>query len=131
MTLNELRDAAYANAVAKGFHEKPRSVSDGVSLLHSECSEILEDARDGHAPTDVWYEEKRKNGDTTIVTRHSKQVFVDSIPQFKPCGIGSEIIDVLIRAFDFAGEHGIDLDTAYAEKAAYNATRKPKHGKKF
>lgn len=34
-----------------------------------------------------------------------------------------ELVDALIRIFDYAGEHGYDLDGAYAEKMTYNAQR--------
>lgn len=35
-----------------------------------------------------------------------------------------ELVDILIRVFDYAGAFGYDLDGAYAEKMAFNATRK-------
>lgn len=34
-----------------------------------------------------------------------------------------ELVDALIRIFDFAGEEGFDLEGAYREKLAYNASR--------
>lgn len=34
-----------------------------------------------------------------------------------------ELVDALIRIFDYAGGHGYDLDGAYAEKMVFNATR--------
>lgn len=34
-----------------------------------------------------------------------------------------ELVDVLIRVFDYAAAHGYDLDGAFQEKMAYNATR--------
>ncbi len=50
-----------------------------------------------------------------------------------------ELVDCLIRLFDYAGGHGYDLGTAFVEKMAYNATREDHthahrltaHGKKF
>jgi len=41
-----------------------------------------------------------------------------------------ELVDALIRIFDYAGEYGYDLDGAYQEKMAFNARRedhKPEH----
>ena len=41
-----------------------------------------------------------------------------------------ELVDALIRIFDYAGEHGYDLDGAYLEKMAFNEARddhKPEH----
>ena len=50
-----------------------------------------------------------------------------------------ELVDALIRIFDYAGAYGLDLDGAFAEKREYNAKRadhKPENrlkegGKKF
>lgn len=50
-----------------------------------------------------------------------------------------ELADALIRIFDLAGEEGYDLEGAYREKLAYNATRadhthearRAANGKKF
>lgn len=50
-----------------------------------------------------------------------------------------EIVDALIRIFDYAGGFGLDLQGAFEEKMAYNATRvdhthehrKSSGGKKF
>jgi hypothetical protein len=52
-------------------------------------------------------------------------------PQFfKPCGIPSEIADVIIRALHFSGKHRIDIEQAVREKMLYNETRPYKHGGK-
>ncbi|WP_127506156.1 hypothetical protein [Paenibacillus humicus] len=105
--INDLVNAAHANAVAKGWWAEERSFGEVIALIHSEASEALEDFRVGKQPTEVWYE----NGD-------------------KPCGIPSEMADIVIRVFDAAGRYGIDLETAIAEKMAYNATRPVRHGGK-
>jgi len=34
-----------------------------------------------------------------------------------------ELVDALIRIFEYAGEHGYDLDGAFREKVEYNMTR--------
>ena len=34
-----------------------------------------------------------------------------------------ELVDAIIRIFDYAGAHGYDLEGAYQEKMQYNATR--------
>lgn len=38
-------------------------------------------------------------------------------------GIEVELADVIIRVFDFAGGHGLDIAGAVADKLAYNAQR--------
>ncbi|MGK9252391.1 hypothetical protein KXR95_12675 [Paenibacillus humicus] len=105
--INDLVDAAHKNAVAKGWWDEERSFGEIVALIHSEASEALEDFRNGHAPTKVWYE-----------------------GGVKPCGIPSELADIVIRVFDACGRYGIDLESAIAEKMAYNATRPIRHGGK-
>lgn len=108
MRLNELRDRARTIAVAHGFTES--SVGEDIALMHTELSEAFEDVRNGHAVTEVWYESK------------------PGLP--KPCGVPSEMADVIIRVLHFCGKHGIDIETAVAEKMAYNDSRPFKHGGK-
>ncbi len=105
--LNTLAAEAQRIAVEHGFTDN--SIGDDIALMHSELSEALEDHRNGHATTHVWYETKQ--------------------PIDKPCGIPSEMADVVIRVAHFCAKHGIDLDKAVAEKMEYNATRPYKHGK--
>jgi len=45
----------------------------------------------------------------------------DHLPHRKSVEV--EMVDALIRIFDFAGENGLDLDGAYAEKTVFNAAR--------
>jgi NTP pyrophosphatase (non-canonical NTP hydrolase) len=75
--------------------------------MHSELSEMLEEHRDGHQPTETYYTEKGK-----------------------PEGIPSELADLIIRALHFAGIFGIDVAASVAEKHEYNLTRPHRHGGK-
>ncbi|QJC52740.1 hypothetical protein HGI30_15000 [Paenibacillus albicereus] len=105
--INDLVNAAHQNAISKGWWDEDRSFGEIIALIHSEASEALEDFRVGKQPDEVWYE----NGD-------------------KPCGIPSELADIVIRVLDAAGRYGIDLESIIAEKMAYNATRPVRHGGK-
>lgn len=110
MTLNEMRDAAHANACKLGWHDNPKPVAEDICLMHSELSEALEEYRNGKKPAETYFDDRNPN---------------------KPEGIPSELIDVMIRIFDFAGLHGIDLDLIYEQKMAYNSTRQYRHGGKL
>ena len=107
MQINTLCNVAYRNAVNKGWYEEPRTIGDAIALMHSELSEALEEHRNGNNPRATYLDEKGK-----------------------PCGIPSELADVVIRVFDFCGYHGIDLEEAIREKMEYNATRPQRHGGK-
>ena len=121
-TISEFIQVAHHNAIDKGWYEEPRSFGDAISLMHSELSEALEDHRNGRGYREVWYE--LKEGDE--IAYSDRQLF----PHCKPCGIPSELADVVIRIFDFCGHARIDLETAIREKMAYNATRPRRHGGK-
>jgi NTP pyrophosphatase (non-canonical NTP hydrolase) len=120
VNLNELVKAAGENAVAHGFRdgdatpeERAALIPQRVALIHSEVSELLEHARNGEKPDEIFF------------------VHVPHEASNKPDGIPAELADIIIRCGDFAHEHGIDLDRAVALKMAYNATRPYKHGRKL
>jgi NTP pyrophosphatase (non-canonical NTP hydrolase) len=106
-TLNELRDEALRVAIEHGFTEA--TVLEDMALIVTEVAEAIEDYRACKSPTDVWYEH-RPHGD-------------------KPCGIPSEMADVVIRVLHFCGKHGIDIERAVAEKMSFNNSRPFRHGK--
>lgn len=97
---------------ANGWFDENRTFGEGIALLHSEVSEMLEAYRD-HGLKDA------------TVPAH-----LTSIAHPKPEGVGSEAADVLIRLLDECDRQGIDLQAEFDRKLAYNATRGHKHGGK-
>lgn len=126
-TINQLVQEAHANAKAKGWWDNEPSFGEIIALIHSEASEALEDYRIGHSPTNTWYE---KNGAASVLKVVGRPGCTQEDPTWKPCGIPSELADIVIRVFDACGRYGIDLEKAITEKMAYNATRPTRHGGK-
>ncbi len=83
-----------------------RPFSEGVALMHSELSEMLEE----------W--------------RASKPMIYMDDPKSKPEGIAVEMADCMIRMFDWCGHMNIPLEEALRLKMAYNKTRSYRHGGK-
>ena len=81
-------------------------VFEKIALCHSELSEAIEELRDGHSPTEVYYNST------------------------KPEGFGIELADTVIRIMHICGHHDIDLEEMITSKLAYNKTRPYRHGNK-
>ena len=103
--LTNLAIQIHLNAKAHGWWDDPRSTAEVIALCHSELSEALEEARNGNP---LYYEE---NG--------------------KPEGIAVEMIDCVIRIFDYLAYEGVDVDDVLSKKMKYNEGRPYKHGKEF
>ncbi len=106
MEINKLIEDAHKVAVDHGFWEEDRNFGEIIALMHTELSEAYEEYRHNKAIDETYYEEDGK-----------------------PCGIPSELADVVIRICDFAGGANIDLEKIIKEKIEYNKTRPYKHGK--
>lgn len=134
--LNTIRDNALRIAVEHGFTEA--TLGEDVALMHSELSELLEDVREGLDPAKIFYTRKVEatyvdeegNTVTKKIEVRASGPFNSDGTMNKPCGIPSEIADVIVRAAHFAGKHKIDLAGAVFEKMEYNRTRPIKHGGK-
>ena len=100
MNLNDYSKACHtANAkwwqdVQTGLPVK-RNKGELLALIHSEISECLEGER--------------------------KNLMDDKLPHRKMAEV--ELVDALIRIFDYAGGFGYDLQGAFEDKMAFNATR--------
>lgn len=142
-SITQYVEEAHQNAVNKGWWDEPRSVAECIALIHSEASEALEDIRNGKRPDEEWYEGNRdaidyESDEDGIVSSvimvnadGSRGIASSQINScWKPCGVPSELADIIIRVFDLAGRYNIDLERAIDEKMAYNATRPARHGGK-
>lgn len=72
-----------------------RNKAELIALMHSELSEALE-----------------------AIRKNSQD---DKLPHRS--GVEVELVDCLIRIFDYAGEYNLDIEGAYQEKRAFNKTR--------
>jgi NTP pyrophosphatase (non-canonical NTP hydrolase) len=97
--LNQYAEESHAANATWWYDEHGRAVvrnkGELIALMHSELSEVLEGVR-------------KKLADDHLPHRSAEEV---------------ELADLLIRVFDYAGAYGLDIEGAYREKMAYNATR--------
>lgn len=115
-----------------------------LALITTEVAEAIEEVRTGHAVDETYYVAKgafEVDGEmqdlevpATALSDPEDEDRDYSVAQLgegphKPEGVPSEVADVVIRAFDFAHEFGIDLAAMIDEKLRFNATRPHKHGK--
>ena len=102
--LNELAQKINETAHVHGWWDTDRSFGDIIALCHSELSEALEAYRNHEEM--LWF-----NCD-------------------KPEGMAVEMIDCVIRIFDYLSQKGIDIDKVMQIKIDYNETRPYRHGDK-
>lgn len=125
--LNALGKSIRETAIAKGWEHTSRTFGDSIALIHSEASEALEEFRNGHEFTEIYY----NSFETQPAYSNNGQVHKDDEGNLcKPEGIPIELADILIRVLHTAAAHGIDIEAALKLKMAYNETRAYRHGGK-
>jgi hypothetical protein len=100
-SLNDWCDDAYRIAKDHGFHERENSFGDTIALIHTEVSEAFEEFRKGESVKEVYYE--TKDGGRSPICSQLLPVEGGRVDRVynKPCGIPSELADIVIRVMDF------------------------------
>ena len=119
LMINDFIKECYENAKAHGWHDKPRTLGETLALIHSEWSEALEEYRSGNP---LVYCEANPKCEFIRDAAGEKNCRICQNCGFghllhgemkKPEGQLTELVDGIIRIFDFIGEMGMhpDADT--------------------
>ena len=130
MEIKKFAQEVHENAQAHGWWDgEERTFGELIALTHSELSEALEEYRNGHKPNETYYSCKPTTHSEEICSKSGITACIGCQAR-KMEGIPSELADVVIRVFDMSEHYGIDIESALAEKHAYNLKRPYKHGGK-
>jgi len=121
---NDFAKAIHENAINHGWYDQKRSFGEIVALCHSELSEALEQYRDNKPMAYFWNENDLFGTDDEIT---DLDVWTDE----KLEGVAVEMIDCVIRIFDWCASENIDIDRLIRMKHEYNKSREYKHGGKL
>ena len=133
MTINEIVKEIHENAKDHGWWDEERSFGEIIALCHSELSEALEEYRNnmpeiyfpcnagGLCEKDSCASKIYNANDSDSCSAQSK----------KPEGTAVELVDCVIRIFDYLGKTGVDVERILLEKHNYNKSRPYRHGGKI
>ena len=106
MDINDLQELVYENAARKGFYNGHVNIRSMINEIHNEVEEAL-----------VEFNKARLN---TYLDHNST-------PPGKPCGLPSELADIIIRTLSLSKHLGINIERELARKHNYNLIRNYKH----
>lgn len=116
MNLNEFKKEVHGNAIAHGWWEGERDITETIALIHSEWSEALEEYRADRPMVWTECEAPLEIGATCpsmaqkgFCTHEECNMFDASYKHPKPEGIAVELIDGCIRILDLFGRHELIL----------------------
>jgi hypothetical protein len=92
----------------KGWMNLNRTDAQTINLMVSELSEALEDFRDKHPNTEIYYELPKNIPNKAPV----EEIAAYIIKYKKPCGIPIELADTVIRIGQQCGTYNLDLSGA-------------------
>lgn len=126
MNLNELRDKVHANAVEKGFWDKPLSDQHFLMLVITELSEAVEADRKGRRAQSSEFKTLLHNQEHSEVGL-SEQWYEDWYPtwfgQYIKDSIEDELADAFIRLLDLAGARNFNMNRVnFANVVSKNKT---------
>lgn len=111
MSLNELRDKAYRNAVTHGFHNKELSNEHCLCLVISELMEAVEAERKGRLGKKCKSRFEMDYNRYPALVEEEKR-FKCSFEKNVKDTLPDELSDAVIRLLDLAGFRGISLESA-------------------
>lgn len=109
MKLNEAVKLCHEIAKEKGWHDNDRRPLEIHALITSEIAEATEEIRKPKGPAHEWF-------------------WIDE--SGKPEGEAVELVDAVIRIFDYFGAQNWDFEQVFNLKTEYNKTRSHRHGGK-
>lgn len=116
-------------AKKKGWWSEPRSDGDVIALIMSELGETVEAFRNDESldKDGLTFKSQECDIDCQLYV-HEKGEHEDEV---EPEGPSIELVDAVIRIFDYFGYRKWDFEKVLEMKHAYNKKRDWRHGKKW